>query len=156
MVLVVSRGRTAHTADLLHAPVATSGSSRVCVLHQVRAWLFMQGVYFAVNFPASGFTVPSRVCPGTMPNSSVQSVAVYHVVQCLLASKEWLLRPGVPGAWPRINMVGHWHCVGGNVGAASMAAWCLRQWQDVSASVAGCVCDGLVHCGLSTGCSSGS
>ena len=109
----------------------------VCASSGEGVAFYARGVFRCVDFPTSGFTVPSRVCPGTMPNSSVQSVAVYHVVQCLLASKEWLLQPGVPGAWPCINMVGHWHCICGNVVAALVAVWCvtlmvtwcLRQWQ---------------------------
>jgi hypothetical protein len=43
----------------------------------------------------------------------VGRVADIHVVQCLLASKEWLWLPGVPGAWPCVNMV--CRCVSGLV-----------------------------------------
>ena len=103
--------------------------SRECVRQQVRAWLlYARGVS---RCQLHGFRVhrPSRVLPGTMPNSSVQSVAMYHAVQCLLASKGWLMQPGVPGAWPCFNMVGRWHCVCGNIVAALVAVWCLlRLW----------------------------
>ena len=48
--------------------------------------------------------------------------AMYHVVHCLHASKEWLLQPGIPGTWPCIKMVRRLHCVCGNMVAALVAA----------------------------------
>jgi hypothetical protein len=60
------------------------------------------------------------------------ALAVGLLVLFLLASKEWLLQPGVPGAWPCIIWAGG---LAGGVGDVIVGSLCEAAWCGVGGSL---------------------